>query len=190
MKITPLDIYNKEFSKKFSLIGYDGKEVDEFLDHVAAAYERILKELNQLKDENERFKLDLSRYQQMEGTLKETMVVAQETVKERKNQAEREAQMIIENAKTRAREMTTEAKEKVKERMKQYRQIEEYEQFFRLRFKALLDSHQQMLNENKIDKPQGMEILEKELAFSAEEPMEDDVDNWMATKETEESNEI
>ena len=45
MKLTPLDIYNKEFKKKFSVRGYDGQEVDEFLDHVAASNKKALKEV-------------------------------------------------------------------------------------------------------------------------------------------------
>lgn len=187
MKITPLDIYNKEFRRKFSFVAYDRKEVDEFLDHVAAAYERLLKELNQLKDKNEALEIELNRYQEMESTLKETLVVAQETVKERKNHAEREAQLIIETAKNRAREMMFEAKDKVRARLKQYQQVEEYEQFFRIRFKALLDSHLELLNENKLEKPEELELLSRELAFSVEEPQDEEVNEWIAEDITHES---
>lgn len=187
MKITPLDIYNKEFRKKFSFVSYDRKEVDEFLDHVAAAYERLLKELNQLKDENEALETELSRYREMESTLKETLVVAQETVKERKEHAEREAQLIIETAKNRSREMMFAAKDKVKARLKQYNQVEEYEQFFRIRLKALLDSHLHLLNESKLERPEELDLLSKELAFSVEEPLDEDVNTWIDEDGTDDS---
>ncbi|AZR73019.1 hypothetical protein BBF96_06175 [Anoxybacter fermentans] len=186
MKITPLDIYNKEFRKKFSLWAYDGKEVDEFLDHVAASYEKLLKEMKQLKEENEQLRSELSKYQEMERTLQETMVVAQETVKERKEQAEREAELIIETAKNKAREIMAEAKEKVKERMRQFRQLEEYEQFFRIRLKSLIDSHLQLLNESQIERPEEIETLKKELAVSYEDTTDDEVESWGNVK-TEES---
>lgn len=179
MKITPLDIYNKEFRKKVSLVGYDPKEVDEFLDHVAAAYERLFKEMNHLKDENDRLQQEMTKYQQMERTLQDTMVVAQETVKDRKEQAEREAQLIIETAKSRAREMMSQAKEKVRERMIEYRKIEEYEQFFRIRLKGMLESHMQLLNENHIERNEEMTFLSKELAVSTEEPDVEEVDSWV-----------
>ncbi len=179
MKITPLDIYNKEFKKKVSLVAYDGKEVDEFLDHVAAAYERLLKEANQLKDENERLRQEVNKYREMERTLQDTMVVAQETVKDRTEQAEREAQLVIETAKHRANELLLDAKEKVRVRMRQFRQIEEYEQFFRIRLKTLIDSHLQLLNESQIDRPGEIEELARELAISHEEPYEEEVENWV-----------
>lgn len=179
MKITPLDIYNKEFRKKVSLVGYDPKEVDEFLDHVGAAYERLFKEMNHLKDENDRLQQEMTKYQQMERTLQDTMVVAQETAKDRKEQAEREAQLIIETAKARAREMMSQAKEKVRERMIEYRKIEEYEQFFRIRLKGMLESHMQLLNENHIERPEEMTFLSKELAVSTEEPDTEEVDSWV-----------
>ncbi|MCK4259114.1 MAG: DivIVA domain-containing protein [Halanaerobiales bacterium] len=178
MKITPLDIYNKEFKKKFSLVAYDGKEVDEFLDHVAAAYERLLKETNQLRDENERINEEIRKYHDMERTLQDTMIVAQETVNNRTEQAEKEARLILESAKIKANEMLQVAKEKVRTRMRQFRQIEEYEQFFRIRLKTLIESHLQLLNENKIECPREIEGLDRELATTYEEPHEDELETW------------
>lgn len=176
MKITPLDIYNKEFRKKFSLLAYDGREVDEFLDRVAGAYEQLLKDLNQLKDENVRLKADMTKYQQMERTLQETLIVAQETVKDRKDQAEREALMIVENAKTKAQEITTEANEGAKERIKKIQQLKEYEEFFRIRMTSLLNSHLQLLEKGESDVPEAMEELQQEVAAGFEEEFAEDVD--------------
>lgn len=188
MKLSPLDIYNKEFRKKISFWAYDERDVDEFLDHIAAAYERVLKEKSQLKEENERLHGELNKFLQMEQTLQDTMVVAKETVKDRKNQAEREAQNIVEAAKNRSREIMNDAKEKVRERMKQFRRIEEYEQFFRVRLKSIIDSHLQLLQESKIDQSEEIEILKKELAFSSEEPDEKEVKNWFTDEIDSEEN--
>ena len=49
MSITPQDIVDKVFSKKFR--GYDKEEVDEFLDKIYIDYE----ELTRYKDETERY---------------------------------------------------------------------------------------------------------------------------------------
>ena len=46
--ITPLDIQNKEFRKKFR--GYDKKSIDEYLDKIVEDYERVYKENIELKD--------------------------------------------------------------------------------------------------------------------------------------------
>lgn len=189
MKLTPLDIYNKEFKKKFSVRGYDGQEVDEFLDHVAASYEKALKEVKKLREENERLRDEVGKYKNMETTLKDTMVVAQETVKERKEHAQREADVILSKAKNEAQEIMREAKERVKERMRQFRQIEEYEQFFRLRLKSLVESHLELLDDNKIEKPNELRSLEKELAMGTEEPSEEELEDWNKVKLADEEEE-
>lgn len=42
MPLTPVDIHNKEFSKRMS--GYDRDEVNEFLDQVIKDYELLIRE--------------------------------------------------------------------------------------------------------------------------------------------------
>ena len=49
MSITPQDIVDKVFSKKFR--GYDKEEVDEFLDKIYIDYEELVR----CKDETERY---------------------------------------------------------------------------------------------------------------------------------------
>ena len=48
MKLTPVDITNKEFRKM--LRGYDPEEVDEFLDQIVEDYEELFKENSLLKE--------------------------------------------------------------------------------------------------------------------------------------------
>ena len=47
MKLTPMDINNKEFKK--GIRGYSVEEVDEFLDEVVENYEEVYKENSRLK---------------------------------------------------------------------------------------------------------------------------------------------
>ena len=47
MKLTPMDINNKEFKR--GLRGYNAEEVDEFLDEVVENYEEMYKENSNLK---------------------------------------------------------------------------------------------------------------------------------------------
>ncbi len=49
LTVTPMDIKNKEFERAFR--GYDVKDVDEFLDHVARDLEQLLRENYELKDQ-------------------------------------------------------------------------------------------------------------------------------------------
>ena len=48
MKLTPMDINNKEFKR--GLRGYNPEEVDEFLDEVIENYEQLYKDNSKLKE--------------------------------------------------------------------------------------------------------------------------------------------
>ncbi|HBG77212.1 MAG TPA: septum formation initiator, partial [Clostridiales bacterium] len=48
MSLTPMDIHNKEFARKFR--GYQEDEVDEFLDAIVDEFEKLHKENIDLKD--------------------------------------------------------------------------------------------------------------------------------------------
>jgi|SRR5699024_8164607 len=57
VQLTPNDIVEKEFKR--SMRGYNEEEVDEFLDIIIQDYEIFLKQIKQLKQENERLKRSL-----------------------------------------------------------------------------------------------------------------------------------
>lgn len=54
IELTANDILDKEFKK--SILGYNEKEVDAFLDIIIRDYEALQREIIKLKEENERFK--------------------------------------------------------------------------------------------------------------------------------------
>ena len=58
--LTPMDIQNKDF-KRATIRGYREDEVEEFLDRVAADYERLYRENEKLKERRLRC-LFLDRY--------------------------------------------------------------------------------------------------------------------------------
>ena len=87
--LTPLDLNNKNFSKGFR--GYDTEEVDEFFAKVAKDFERLYQDNVELKDAVERVSAKLEYYQQMESTMQNTLVIAQETADEVTKNSEQKA---------------------------------------------------------------------------------------------------
>lgn len=145
MKLNPLDIYNKEFKK--STFGYNTTQVDEFLDDVGVAYERLLKDLNNLQEENQALKEKIDNYEDMEDKLQNTLDSIQGTVSERIEQAEKEARMIKKEARMRAEEIKENARNQVASEKRKLEQLREQRNFFKIRFQTLLESHLEMLNE-------------------------------------------
>lgn len=100
MKITPVEITNKEFKR--TMRGYSTDEVDEFLDEVVEDFEALYRENASLKDKLESYNEKIEHYASLEKTLQSTLVLAQNTADATKIQAENEAQHILENAKEKA----------------------------------------------------------------------------------------
>jgi cell division initiation protein len=145
LKLNPLDIYNKEFKK--STFGYNTTQVDEFLDDVGVAYERLLKDLNNLQEENQSLKEKIDNYEDMEDKLQNTLDSIQGTVSERIEQADNEARMIVKEARMKAEKIKENARDQVASEKRKLEQLREQRNFFKIRFQTLLESHLEMLTE-------------------------------------------
>ena len=100
MALTPMDIHNKEFKRRFR--GYDMDEVDEFLDQVIRAFETLITENTHVKEQLQHTDDKLEQYRNLEETLNRTLVVAQSAADELKANARREADLIIQEARLQA----------------------------------------------------------------------------------------
>src|SRR5262249_42673254 len=97
MRITPHDIRQQQFSSKM-LKGYDPQEVDAFLGDGAEDYETVLKETAVLKEQLAAKEERTRGVTERERTLQETLVTTQRLVEEMKNNARREAELILREA--------------------------------------------------------------------------------------------
>ena len=91
-----MDILNRDF-KRATIRGYKEDEVDEFLDRLAADYDRILKENDRLKEQLNSNEKEIAQFRQMEKNLKDTLVVAQNTAEEVMNAAKKNAEELRNN---------------------------------------------------------------------------------------------
>ncbi len=91
--LTPLDLNGKTFSKGFR--GFDTDEVKRFMDQVSKDFERLYQDNVELKDTVERVSAKLEYYQRMEGTMQNTLLVAQETADEVKKSSEQKSAVLM-----------------------------------------------------------------------------------------------
>ena len=82
MKLTPMDINNKEFKR--GIRGYNPDEVDEFLDEVVENYEELYKENSRLKESITRLKDKVEHYERLEATIQNTLLLAQNAAEQAK----------------------------------------------------------------------------------------------------------
>lgn len=141
--LTPIDIHNKEFKRSFR--GYNEDEIDDFLDRVGNDYEKLYRENRQLQENIDRMEKELARFQRLETTLHETLVVAQKTAEEVKENAQREKENILTAAQLEAAKMVAQAEAKVQEVTLQYQELEQRKQTFHTKMKSLLLTELELL---------------------------------------------
>jgi cell division initiation protein len=107
MALTPVEIRHIKPSR--SLLGYNRKVVDELLEDVVESFEQVWRERADLGDKVERLDADLVRYRELETLLRTTLVSAERASQELREQARREASVMLEEAHSEARRVRREA---------------------------------------------------------------------------------
>ena len=136
--LTPLDIQNKEFRK--GIRGYSEKEVDNFLDEVIADYEKIYKENIDYKEKISMLNEQLNHFNDIEETLKNTLVVAQSAAEEVRINARKKAELIIREAEENGKGLIEKARNEVLTIQKEYENLRKEISVFKTRYKTFLKS--------------------------------------------------
>ena len=146
--LTPLDIENKKFQKQM-MNGYNVDEVDDFLDEITVDYEKLYKDNTELRAEIERSKSDLEKYKNIEQTLQNTLVMAQKTADDIKNNAQDEADNIIKNARSKMQESVDELTKESETRKREFAETKKQFDIYRAKMEALLISQLELLKDMK-----------------------------------------
>jgi DivIVA domain-containing protein len=95
-RLTPLDVRKSVFKK--SLRGYETLGVEDFRSRVADELERLVREKLALEERLHNVEEYLKDYKQRDKAMNDALIAAQQLRAETKEQAEREAQMIVREA--------------------------------------------------------------------------------------------
>jgi len=147
MRITPLDIQQKEFRIKFR--GFDMEEVDSFLELLREEMEELLRENANLREEVKRLQTQLKEYKNIETTLRDTLIATQQMVEEFKETARKEAELIKKEAELKAEEMFKKAQEKVIKIHEDITDLKGVRRHFKEELRRLIESHLSMLEFDK-----------------------------------------
>jgi len=128
-----------------------GQVADEFLDQIVKDMEPLLKENNELKEQKSRLDEKLSHYYNLEQTLHNALIVAQETAEEVKTAAKREAQLIVKEAELKAERQVDEAISRVRRMTSELDELRKQATVFRSRLMNLLKAQLDMINADDWD---------------------------------------
>ena len=149
MKLTPMDINNKEFKRGFR--GYNPEEVDEFLDEVIENYEQLYKDNSKLKEKITLANEQIEHYKKIESTIQNTLLLAQNAADQAKTSAEKEADMVVKNANETAQRILDKAHNDVLELNDEYEKMKQEFIKFRAKFRNFMNTQLQTFDDLEKD---------------------------------------
>lgn len=147
MKVTPIDIAHKSFSKK--IMGCDTQEVSDFMQQISAQLEALIYERNHLKEVLREKELAILEYKEKDKMFKETMNAASQMSEKLKIDAEREAKLIITDAQQKAEMILRDSKDSLRKSYQDITDLKRARIQFEANLKALVQAHMSILEQGE-----------------------------------------
>jgi cell division initiation protein len=145
MKIAPIDIAHKTFSRKF--MGFEPDEVRDFLERISEEMEALARERNQLRENLREKEMVILDYRERDDMLKKTMETATQMTEKLRMDAEREAKLIINDAKQKAELIIKDSRESLKKTYSEISNLKRCRVQFENNLRALAQAHLSMLQQ-------------------------------------------
>lgn len=147
MRISPVDISNKNFSKK--VMGLDAQEVYEFLRDVADQMEELVRERNRLKEECAKKDTEMREYKERDEALRATIQAASRMSEQFRQDAEREADLIINDARQRSEVLIKDARDSLRRMYHEIADLKKSRMHYETSLRAMMESHLTMLDQSR-----------------------------------------
>jgi len=145
MNYSPNDLQNLSFKK--SIMGYNEDEVNETLDRVIEDYNAYLKENIELKDKLAILNEGIQHYKNIEESLQNTLLVAQQTGEEIKKSAYAKAEVIAKEAEFKAQKIVADANQEVMKIKYEYEEMKKNLHIYKSKSESLLLSQLEVLKQ-------------------------------------------
>ena len=138
MRITPLDVRKQEFRK--AVRGYDSDEVRGFLATLAEEYEVVLVDNKNLREAIAKQEEKLADYHKLESTLRDTLMTAQRAMSESRDNATREGELIVQEARQQASQILAESRARTEEMRRETIMLRKEKETYLARFRGLAEA--------------------------------------------------
>jgi cell division initiation protein len=152
--------------------GFDVEEVFAFLEIVREEMEDLLRENASLKESVQRLENQTKEHKDMETTLRETLLTAQQMVEDYKSNARKEADLIIKESEIRAESIIKQAQEKVIKIHEDIVDLKGIRRHFKEELKRMVENHLKMLEFDK-EREEEEEMVEEREQVAEEDVTEE-----------------
>lgn len=144
MALTPLDIQHKEFDAK--LRGYNKEQVDDFLDLIKHEFELLLKDHKDVEKNLKFAEEKLQHFQTLQDALNKSIIVAQDAADRLRENARKEAEIILFEAEKSADKLLKEAAGKAADINHETANVRRESRNFRQKLQLMVESQMNLIN--------------------------------------------
>jgi cell division initiation protein len=150
VKITPMDIKNQDFKRVMR--GFDPVEVNTFLEMLSNEVEKLVREQKENRERVMELETQLKDYKLLEKSLQQALLQAQESASQSRDQSNKEAEIIIKQAETRAGEIVHDARTSLSRLRNEIEQLKTIRETMVSHMKILLNSQLELLQSLESEK--------------------------------------
>ena len=178
--LTPLDVRRYDFGS--ALRGYDKARVDQFRDQIAEELERLARLNLELDGKAKSFHEQLRAFRERDKALNDALVSAQQLRAEIREQADREGQLIVREARAEGDRLLDEARSEIRRLQSQVDALDRTRRAHLAQLRAL--AHRQLTEIDAAEQAMPAEVLpdvEAPEAPPAEKAARKKTPNWLDT---------
>ncbi len=166
MKLTPIDIQQQQFRRTFR--GFDPGEVVSFMQLAAEQLQDLVRDNTDMRAELQRREAEVQAHRDRETTLREAMLTAQRAIDEIREQAQKEAQLIVSEAELRSEELLEHAQRKVNRIVDEIDDLQRQRRRAMAELRGVLNTHlslleveaEKVVDGNRADEPGNVTVLQ------------------------------
>ena len=144
IKVTPIDIQQKRFHVVFR--GYERNEVEMFLDLVRDDMETLVREITEQREFRQSYDERLRELNEREETVKNTLLMTQKLMEDQKDNARREAAVIIKEAEFRGQQILSNAQDEKAKLEVEIQELKRRKHHFLQDIKKVVEMHREMVS--------------------------------------------
>ena len=147
MKITPLDIQQQQFRTRFR--GFDIREVDAFLEQMAASLESLQIQNQNLNEEIQRLTHEIQGYRKCEETFKRALLNSQKVLDQMKDNARKSAELIMAEAEVKAEKILNKAHNRLAQLHEDITELKRQRMQIEVQISSVIEAHSKLLEISK-----------------------------------------
>ncbi|MBI9078426.1 MAG: DivIVA domain-containing protein [Pseudodesulfovibrio sp.] len=157
MTVSKIDLLNKQFSRR--MFGYSRMEVDQFMLELAEVLGDAADSQKDMRKKIKRLERSVKEYRQRDEMLRDTLMSTQKMVDDLKVTASKEAQFIIDEARSKADVTVQKGHNRLAQVHEEIETLKRQRIQFEIQLKGLLKSHLEMLemSDPEREKVEGLE---------------------------------